>query len=522
MGKRGNRESSTGGEIGLGGTGGHDADRPGADTGVTIPGELSDRTLVVASNRQPVRHEYEGGAVVAKPAVGGLTAALAPLVGGEAWTWVAWGDGEADRTVTDATNRVALPPDGAAATLRRVWLTAGEVDGYYRGYSNRVLWPVCHADTAKVEVRPTDWATYRAVNDRFADAVTAECGDDALVWFHDYHLALAPRVVRQSHPDAMLMHFWHIPWPAWDVFRACPHHEEVLGGLLANDLVGCQTAGHCRNLLDCVEGAGLGSVDRATGSVSRDGHRTYVRPFPIGIDADRWTALAATPEADQFWRSFRREHGLDDVRLAVGIERLDYTKGLDRRLAALEHLWETRPELRGALTYVQKGTPSRSYIPAYRRLQGQVERRIEALNDRFGTDDWQPVVYVPNRLPRTALAALYREADLALVTPLRDGMNLVAKEFVAAQVDEPGVLVLSELAGASDGLAGAVLVHPYDVHAMAEGIADALAMAPDERWRRMERLDTEVRRNDVYAWLTDQFEMVKQTAIRAVDAPEPS
>ncbi|WP_226011765.1 alpha,alpha-trehalose-phosphate synthase (UDP-forming) [Halomicrobium salinisoli] len=490
-------------------TDGGSPDEGGDDVHGAISNLLQDRELIVVSNRQPYSHEYEDGEVVVEPPAGGLTAAVDPLMQRLSGTWVAWGDGEADREVADEDGTVALPPGEESYRLQRVWLDEDDVEGYYRGYSNRVLWPVCHADLSKVDARPGDWETYEAVNQTFADAVIRRTPGDGIVWFHDYHFGRAPRLVRNARPEAFLAQFWHIPWPSWDVFRACPQAEAILDGLLANDLVGFHTDTDCRHFLEGVEVAGLGDVDRTSGSVLRDGQRTYVRSFPIGTDAAKWAERAGSDAADEFWAEFSEENGLTDRRMALGVERLDYTKGIERRLDALELLWEEEPDLQGDLTYVQKVSMSRQEIPAYAELRERVEGRVAEINDRFGTDDWQPIHYVDDHLPREALAALYREADVALVTPTRDGMNLVAKEFVAAQGADPGVLVLSELAGASEQLdAGSVVVNPYDVRAVADGVRHALTVPREEREDRMERLRTDVEGNDVYAWLSAQFRTI--------------
>ncbi|MFC7081521.1 alpha,alpha-trehalose-phosphate synthase (UDP-forming) [Halorussus caseinilyticus] len=444
-------------------------------------------------------------------------------------TWVAWGDGDADREVADDDGRVGVPPEDPAYDLRRVWLSDEQVEGYYRGYSNRVLWPLCHLDTAKMKPREEFWQAYRETNDDFADAIVAAtdgAAPDPVVWFQDYHLALAPRAVREERPDAFLAHFWHVPWPSRDVFRACPQYETLLDGLLANDLVGFHTDDYCRNFLDCVEAATDARVDRASASVSYRDHRTFVRSFPLGIDASRQAELAESDAADRWWADFRESHGIDpDDAIAVGVERLDYTKGIEPRLAALERFWAENPEWRGELTYVQKGTESRAGIPAYDDLRNRVAAEVERINDRLGTDDWTPVVYTTDHLPEEGIAALYREADLGLVTPVRDGMNLVAKEFVAAQTREPGVLVLSELAGATEQLGDeAVVVHPHDTANFADAIADSLALSRVERRKRAADLQREVHAEDVYEWLESTFETAAaiQRGRRSIRPDRPS
>ncbi|WP_458207193.1 alpha,alpha-trehalose-phosphate synthase (UDP-forming) [Haladaptatus sp. NG-SE-30] len=496
-------------------------------TAEAISSLLDDHELVIASNRQPYSHEYGGGengdrdVVVQRPA-GGLTSALDPVVQSAGGTWVAWASGDADHEVTDEDGRVGVPPESPAYDLRRVRLSDEQVQGYYYGYSNQVLWPICHVDPSKMNAESAFWTQYRSANRKFANAIAEEAVEavemsgsagksegEPVVWLQDYHLALAPRMVREKAQDVFCMQFWHIPWPAWDAFQMCPQYEQLLDGLLGNDLLGFHTDRYCQNFLDCAAMISDTMVDRATRSVVYEGHRTFVRSFPLGIDADRRRELANSADATAFWQQFRHQHDLGET-LAVGVERLDYTKGIPERLAALEEFWETRPEWRERFTYIQKASESRSQIPEYQELQREVESEIRRLNDRFGTDDWTPIVYLNEFLSPDDLAALYREADLGIVSPRRDGMNLVVKEFVASQVDDPGVLVLSELTGASEELGDeAVTIHPHDTPGFADAIEHALSLPESERARRMRDLERQVRSNDVYAWMTTQFRTVE-------------
>ncbi len=479
----------------------------GAETIRRVAGTMGDDDLVVVSNRQPYSHEYDDDdgtrSVVAEPAVGGLTAALDPVMCTVGGTWVAWGDGEADREVTTG-DRVEVPPDDPAYDLRRVWLDDDAIDGYYYGYSNRALWPLCHSDVARASFDSGEWEQYRAVNETFADAAADEAdGESPVIWFQDYHLALAPRMVRSRlSNDATIASFWHIPWPSWDAFRACPQAETILSGLLGCDLLGFHTERYCERFLDCVEEALGASVDRATGRVRHRCGTTTVRAFPLGTDAERHRSLALSDDATTFWRSFEADHGLEDVRVAVGVDRLDYTKGIVERLDGIERFLGTHPEWHGRFTYVGKLSESRIRIPAYRRYRERVDERIERINDRFATDDWQPIISLSGTLSPAALAGLYRGTDLALVTPVRDGMNLVSKEYVAASDD--GVLVLSELAGAHEELGDwAVTVNPNDADAVADAVSRSLTMPASERTGRLEHLHRSVYGNQVYDWLED-------------------
>ncbi|WP_231184573.1 trehalose-6-phosphate synthase [Haladaptatus sp. DYF46] len=469
----------------------------------TLP--LGNRELVLVSNREPYVHERDGDEIrVVRPA-GGLTSALDPMMASTGGTWVAWGSGDGDEEMSDENGCVRVPPDSPAYDLKRVSLTDEQVTNYYYGYSNQVLWPLCHSDTAKMTPKQEFWRHYRETNEHFADAIREQVDpSEAVVWFQDYHFALAPRRIREDEPDAFCMQFWHIPWPSWDVLRSCPEYDELLDGLLANDLLGFHTDRYCENFLECVSAALDAEVNHEEKTIRYEGRTIRVESFPLGIDAAERRRLAGSAETDEAWESLREAYPLGAERLAVGVDRLDYTKGIEQRLAALELLWERHSEWRGRFTYVQKASVSRSRIDDYQRVRETVTDEVERINERFGTETWQPIVYIEDRLSVAKLAALYRESDVALVSSIRDGMNLVAKEYVASQVDEPGVLVLSELVGAHENLGDAALtVHPNDTESFADGIEEALTMDLSDRESRMDRLWSEVEENDIEAWKHD-------------------
>ena len=471
------------------------------------PMDVGDGDLVVVSNRQPYSHGYEGGEITVEAPAGGLTAALDPVMQDVGGTWIAWGDGAADEAVVDENDRVTVPPEDPRYTVQRMWLSEAEVEGYYYGFSNRVLWPACHSALSKIHEEPSYWERYREVNERFVDAVAGRTDGDSIVWFQDYHLALAPAMARERVPEgAVLMHFWHIPWPCWDTFRGCPHARELVEGLLGSDVLGFHVPRYRENFLGCVEAVFEdATVDREAGTVTRGGHRTLVVAYPLGVPAGDIEERARTPEAASYWSSFEERHDLGGT-VALGVDRLDYSKGIPERLRALEHLWEEHPDWRGELTYVQNGSESRTGIAAYRDLQEEVETAVERINDRFGTDDWTPVVYFRDHVSQRELASLYRNSDIALVSPIRDGMNLVAQEYVAAQVEDDGVLVLSDQAGAADVLEGAVTVRPTDPCTFAVAIKEALAMSDEERRARMRLLREQVAANDLSAWTSRNLE----------------
>ncbi len=472
-------------------------------------------SLVVVTNRQPYTHEWTTGPVegeigerdvTVSSAAGGVTSALDPLLQVTGGTWVAWASGDADMAVAE-DGVVTVPPGEDGYNLKRVPLSDAAVEGYYHGYSNQVLWPLCHEDTGRIWAAPSFWEQYRAVNDRFAEAVRSVTDADELVWFQDYHFGLAPRAVRSARPDATLHHFWHIPWPAPSVFEHCPHGAELLDGMLACNVVGFHTEMYAAQFLRCVAATlPEASVDRDSGVVSYKGTETRALANPLGIDVDGVERLAKTVDTDAV-----RRRVLDDgmahpsIRLVLGVERLDYSKGILERIAALDHLWDRRPDLRGAFTYVQKGSRTREGIPTYRRYRQDVLDEVNRVNETYGTDDWQPIAYTEQNFDMETLVGLYRAAAVALVTPHRDGMNLVAHEYPAACVEDTGTLVLSELAGAATQLDGALMVNPHDVAEIASTLERALELDDAERRDRLARLQASVAALDSRTWVQRQF-----------------
>jgi trehalose 6-phosphate synthase len=463
--------------------------------------------LVVISNRQPYRHEYADDSVeitVDEPA-GGLAIGLNPVMQRIDGTWIAWGDGKADFDIADEDNQVKVPPSDPSYTLQRVNLSESEVRGYYDGYANQALWPLFHSATDKMNFDTEEWEQYQAVNERFAETIGEHIDDGTTIWFQDYHFTLAPRIVRENNPEVFQMHFFHIPWPAPEVFRLCPQAETLLRGLLGNDLLQFHCSRYSAQFLTCVDQLLEGAVvDWSTGTVTFEGRDTRIETIPFGIDADDIESMAT--DADTiFWLRFCTEHDIDtDTTIALGVDRLDYTKGIPERLEAIERLFETRPDLRGELTYVQKGSPTRERIPAYQELREEIEDSIRSLNDRFGTDDWSPVVYTTTMFDREELCSLYRYSDVAVVGPLRDGMNLVAKEYVASQVDNDGVLLLSPFAGADEELGhAAVEFDPYDTESAAEAIVRSFEMDSGERRERIQKLRSKVHETDLSWWLEE-------------------
>jgi trehalose-6-phosphate synthase len=472
-----------------------------------------ERRFVVASNREPYEHVWDEATddiVVRRPA-GGLVAALDPLMQAVGGTWIAWGSGDRDRAVVDEHQRVRVPPEEQSYSLHRLWLTQQDVHQYYYGYSNQFLWPLCHLRPALTRIRSKYWDRYAAVNARFADAVLEAAGDSggagAAVWFQDYHLALAPALVRRKRPDLTLAHFWHIPFPPLEIFRIASQAEALLRGLLANDVMGFHLPLFCDNFLRCVESVVPGArVDWQQRSAELDGHTCYVRAFPISIDVDAIAAAATQPGAEQRLARLRERYAPSGAALGLGVDRIDYSKGLEEKLAALDMFFDRHAQFRERFTYVQVAVPSRTGIDTYDWLNEKLERAAWALNDKYGTDAWQPVHLLKESMPMERLALLYRAADMCFVNSLQDGMNLVAKEFVASQVDEPaGTLVLSKFAGAAEELDGAFEVNPFDPESTADALREVLLMAPEERAARMQRLHGSLR--TIYDWMAEIFEV---------------
>lgn len=480
-------------------------------------GSLGKARLVVVANREPyihvrktrpaqglwnrIRGRLETTSVEWTRPASGLVTALDPVMRACGGTWIAHGSGNADRESTDARGHVRVPPDKPAYTLRRVWLSEEEERGYYYGLSNSALWPLCHIAYARPEFDESDWQQYVRVNRRFADAVIEEVGDTpAIVFVQDYHFALLPRFVKEARPDVTVCQFWHIPWPNREAFRVCPWGDEILHGLLGNDLLGFHVQYHCNNFMDTVDRSLEARVDYEHFAVWRGGRATFVKPFPISIDPSLWRGPTKAADVAAETSAVRASLGLSDQRLIFGVDRLDYTKGIPDRLKAFGRLLESRPEWRGRAVMLQIGAPSRDHLERYQALKHEVEASVAAVNDTYGTDTWKPVVYVPEHHDPESIARMYRAADVCVVSSLHDGMNLVAKEFIASREDEQGVLVLSEFTGAARELDSAVIVNPYAIDAFADALHMSLLMPADEQRRRMQLLRERVSNHTVFDW----------------------
>ncbi len=463
--------------------------------------KLGDYLFLVVSNREPYIHTMSGDEIICKRPVSGLTEALDPVMRASKGTWIAYGSGDADRKVVDSHNRVAVPPEKPEYTLRRVWLTEDEVEGFYLGFSNEALWPLCHVTFTPPIFRESDWNTYKKVNKIFAEAVIKEVADrKAVVLVQDYHFALLSRLIKEQNPKLTVGQFWHIPWPTHEIFRTCPWQEEILDGLLGNDLLGFHTQSYCNNFLETVEHSLETRSKRDKSAVSYRGKASLVQPFPISVDFDRLAQEAGSEEVEREMDSLRGELDLEGKYVGVGMDRMDYTKGIPERLQALDKFLEDFPSYRGKIVFIQAGMPSRTRIESYRNLGQRIDNLATSINDKHGNDSWKPVVMMTRQLSLSQLAALRRLASFCVVSSLHDGMNLVAKEFVSSRIDGDGVLILSQFTGAVSEMPEAISINPYAINNFAQKIKEAIEMPEIERRRRMKAMRETVATNNIYWW----------------------
>lgn len=457
--------------------------------------------FIVVANREPFIHNYSGDQITVMKPASGAAAAIDPIMDASGGTWIAHGSGDADRAVVDEFDRVAVPVERPTYTLRRVWLTKEQEQGFYYGLANEGLWPLCHVTFTAPVFREADWAMYREVNRLYADAVLGEAGDDpAFVFVQDYHFCLLPRMLKQANAKLIVAQFWHIPWPNREVFRVFPWKEELLDGLLGNDLLGFHIRYHCQNFLDTVDRTIEARVDTDRFEITRGGMTTLIRDFPISIDFSEQAELAQGAEVGAAMDRWKKRLGKTAELLGVGIERLDYTKGIPQRLRAVDRLFEQHPELRQRFVFLQIAAPSRSHIPEYRRLESEVEKLVEEINFRWQAAGWRPILFLKEHHGPVELMALHRLARFCVISSLHDGMNLVAKEFVASRADDDGVLILSQFTGSARELTAALQVNPFAVHELCDAMFQAVTMPADERTRRMQRMREHVERHNVYRW----------------------
>ena len=476
--------------------------------------QLAGSRLVIASNREPYVHKkFRGGIRWERPA-GGVTSALDPLLRQVDGVWVAWGSGDADKNTVNKKNEVRVPPDNPSYTLRRIWLSQEEVLNYYYGYSNRVLWPLCHMTLDRVIYRQKYWEAYRAVNERFAQSISEELrGQSGLAWIHDYHLALCPLILRRMRKNIKISLFWHIPWPAHDIFRICPQRKELLEGLLCCDQIGFHLDRYRKSFFECVQQELGAEIDFRTDTVIYRDHQTKILALPVGIDYHRFNAMASRPETKKRMKNLVTRLKIQpDFVVGIGVDRLDYTKGLLKRFWALDEFLDRYPQFHGRFLFIQIATPSRAESDSYRRYRGILQSTVNEINSKYSRRNWKPIEYIEGQLSHESLVAYYRLARFCLVSSVYDGLNLVSKEYVASQVEEDGVLVLSEMAGSLEELGGALPINPYDVEGIAKTLRKAAEMTKEERRARMSRMRSHIQKHDIFDWMEANIEALIQTA----------
>jgi trehalose-6-phosphate synthase len=487
---------------------------------VQVRTRLDGARLFVVSNREPYIHQRNGKSVDVTVPPSGLVTALEPVLNACDGTWIAHGSGDADAEMVDPHDRLRVPPDDPRYTLRRVWLSKEEEQGYYYGFANEGLWPLCHIAHTRPIFRADDWQHYEEVNRKFTEAVLEEIEDTPgpVILVQDYHFALLPRMIKEKRPDARVAIFWHIPWPNPEAFGICPWQRQLVDGLLGADLIGFHVQSHCNNFLQTVDRTVESRVDWEHFSVMRQDHRTIVRPFPISValtddeppgDTEGFTYLERA--------ALMRGLGVEATFLGIGVDRVDYTKGILERFLAIERFLEKNPSYQGKFTFVQIGAPSRTHIKRYHDLLAEVEVEADRINWRFQADKWKPIVFLKRQHSHKEIMPYYRAADLCLVTSLHDGMNLVAKEFLAARRDERGVLILSQFTGAARELQDALLVNPYDIEQTAEAIRVALEMEPEEKQLRVQRMRRVIKERNIYRWAGNLITELSEVRLDAAE-----
>jgi len=492
---------------------------------VSVRNKLQEKPLYVVSNREPYMHvfnEKDKSINVIIPASGVVTA-LEPVLLACNGTWIANGSGNADREAVDVQDHLRVPPARPSYTLRRVWLSDEEDKGYYEGFSNEGLWPLCHIAHTRPVFRPNDWLQYQKINRRFADAVLHEMAgtESPILLAQDYHFALLPRMVKEARPDARVAIFWHIPWPNPEVFGICPWQRELVDGLLGADLIGFHIQSHCNNFLETVDRAVEALTEWDRFAVNRQGHVTRVRPYPISVafpENSRRVNQARSAGAER--AALCAEMGIEASLLGVGVDRVDYTKGILERFRGIERFLELNPAYQQRFTFAQIGAPSRTDIERYKNFLDEVGAEAERINARFQSSRWKPIVFLKKHHSHEEIARFYHAASFCMVTSLHDGMNLVAKEYAASRDDERGVLILSTFAGAAHELSDALLVNPYDISQLADAIHRALEMPEEEQAARMRRMRQTVREHNVYRWAAHLLSDLTEIRIEIPDRVE--
>ncbi|MCF7908047.1 MAG: trehalose-6-phosphate synthase [Candidatus Omnitrophica bacterium] len=462
---------------------------------------FSDYSFVVASNRQPYVHKLFRGKIECSRGPGGVITALDPIMRELKGTWVCCSSGDGDKLVAKNA-KVKVPPENPSYDLRYIWLSKEENLGYYYGYSNQGLWPLSHLVFVQPDFSNEHWKIYKQVNKKFAQNINKEIkGKKAIVFVQDYHLALVSKYLKEINPEAITLMFWHIPWPTYDVFRILPQKQELLDGLLSYDMIGFHINYFCNNFFDAVANEIEAKINKERQLVVYKGRKSLVRAYPISVDFDGINKTAQSPKVEELAKSLYEEFGLKNYKVVVGLDRIDYTKGIVERIQAVDKLLDKYPELKEKMVFIQMGEISRIHLSQYKQLNETVNALVEEVNFKHSQNSWKPIVFLRRHLNFEEVVAFYKIADTCIVTSLHDGMNLVAKEFVSAKADDKGALVLSRFTGASRELREAFLVNPYNTEETSEAIYKALTLNDLARKKRMRKLRQIVQRNDIWKWI---------------------
>ena len=460
-------------------------------------GNIFNKKIIIVSNREP--YALKKGQL--SKTVGGLVSALDPLMRANNGVWIAAGSRE---DIETSGERVMVPPGEGAYTMRRVPVSQGDMEGYYNGYSNRFLWPLCHITLDRVYHMRSHWRSYVKVNRLLAEAVIDEGGPDSIVWLQDYHLALCAAEIKSRSPGSFISLFWHIPWPPHSVFRICPQRKELLRGLLANDLLGFQLDSFKVNFMRCVEMELGAEIDIEGGAITLDGHTTHLKSFPISVDYASFEKAAASQSSQTFLKRFLKSRRLEGLFIGLSVNRLDYTKGMIKCLEAIELFFAKYPKYKGKVSFVQVAVPTRKVEPFLSYME-RVRRKVESINGRLSFEGWKPVEYIESNFSHAELAALYRHAGLAIISSVYDGMNLVAKEYISSQTDLTGALLISEFAGAAEEIPGVTIINPYDTETCADEIKTAIERDPEAKRRALEEARAYIKKHDIYRWVANIF-----------------
>ncbi|MFH1698681.1 MAG: trehalose-6-phosphate synthase [Candidatus Omnitrophota bacterium] len=466
-----------------------------------VRAKLGENAFIVVSNREPYMHVIEeptGKPRCVRPASGVVTA-IDPILRACGGTWIAHGSANADRNFVNSKGKLGVPPEDNRYILKRVWLTKEEEEGYYYGFSNEGLWPLCHVTHTRPIFREADWQMYKEVNQKFCQSILEELpANNPFVFIQDYHFTLLPKMIKEKRPDATVALFWHIPWPNPEVFAICPYQQEILDGMLGCDLIGFHVQYHCNNFLDTANRLTECRVDTEKFSVVRNNKETLIRSFPISVDGSA-SAGASKSEALEMDR-VRKEYDLKDKIIGVGVERIDYTKGIIERIMAIDRFLEKYPEYKNKFVFIQLAAPSRTHIKRYHELMGEIDELVEKKNWKYSDGGWKPIIYLKRHFSPEEIRPYYLLADLCIVSSLHDGMNLVAKEYVASRNDSSGALVLSKFTGAARELTDAVMVNPYSIEEFADAIKFTIELPAEEKIKRMENMRKVISENNIYKW----------------------